>query len=281
MYISMWFWFEIYTALDDKLSKNPMVKRFISCKFHLFSSFPTPKSLYCLVHPTFMFFLFIVVVYLQRKWFLINKDVFTVATQQHPGSLLTEAMNRFYWALSLLLFCVNMIFVQPFFKLNYRGSKLLFCPGHKCWDDINSRTGGNLYIVITVILTSCGSGRRLQIGTGRIGVSCKKKPKTTREQKGRLGLLMMEPQARRVESVWEESFHGGSGGVELVSEVLGFTGSRMGTTSSCHNLSSAPRLQNCNRLVHTGFTPPHVSILPGCVSRVFTGNIFCKSKMLM
>lgn len=48
----------------------------------------------------------------------------------------------------------------------------------------------------------------------------------------------MEPQARRVESVWEESFHGGSGsgGVELVSEVPGFTGSRMGTTSSCHRV---------------------------------------------
>lgn len=160
---------------------------------------------------------------------------------------------------------------------------MLFCPGRERPDDVNSRTGGNLWIIIAVISTSRGSSRRLRIGTGGIGVSSKKKLKTTREQKGRLGLLTMEPQARRAESVWEESFHGGGGGVKLVSQVLGFTGSRMGTISSCHRSahSSAPRLKNCNRLLHTGFTPPHVSMLTGCVSTVFTGNIFWRPEMLM
>lgn len=92
----------------------------------------------------------------------------------------------------------------------------------------------------------------------------------------------MEPQARRVESVWEESFHGsgggGGGGVKLVSEVLSFTGSRMGTTSSCHG-ALVPHLKLQALGSHTRFTPPHVSILPGCVSRVFTGNTFWRSRI--
>lgn len=154
---------------------------------------------------------------------------------------------------------------------------MLFCPGRQRPDDINSRTAGNLWIIITVILTPRGSGRRLQIGTGRIGVSRKEKLKTTRELKGRFGLLTMEAQpdvskacGRRASTVAAAAAAAKWSQTSWASQEAGW-----------EQHLPAPRVKNCNRLVHTGSTDPRVSLQPGCVSRVLTGNTFCTSEVLM